>query len=107
MRKQVAAALAKEELKKTIKGDTHSRSIDLELGERPQAPTPVRYRTNDTSYEALAAIGWVRTGPEGASACRKPLPRNDQWKAPTPDLEGHRQRLREAFGNTLSDELST
>jgi hypothetical protein len=33
---------------------------------------------------------------------RKPLPRNDQWKAPTPDLEGHRKRLREALGNTLS-----
>ena len=25
---------------------------------------------------------------------RKLLPRNDQWKAPTPDLEGHRKRLR-------------
>src|ERR1700737_1837183 len=36
---------------------------------------------------------------------RKPLPRNDQWKAPTPDLVGHRQRLREALGNTLSDEF--
>jgi hypothetical protein len=36
---------------------------------------------------------------------RKPLPRNDQWKAPTPDLEGHRERLREALGNTLSDEF--
>src|ERR1700730_11099773 len=36
---------------------------------------------------------------------RKLLPRNDQWKAPTPDLEGHRKRLREAFGNTLSDEF--
>src|SRR3979490_1350308 len=36
---------------------------------------------------------------------RKPLPRNDQWKAPTPDLEGHRQRLREALGNTLSEKL--
>jgi hypothetical protein len=31
--------------------------------------------------------------------------RNDQWKAPTPDLEGHRKRLREALGNTLSDEF--
>jgi hypothetical protein len=30
---------------------------------------------------------------------------NDQWKAPTPDLEGHRKRLREALGNTLSDEF--
>jgi hypothetical protein len=28
-----------------------------------------------------------------------------QWKAPTPDLEGHRKRLREALGNTLSDEF--
>jgi hypothetical protein len=36
---------------------------------------------------------------------RKPLPHNDQWKAPTPDLEGHRKRLREALGNTLSDEF--
>src|SRR3984893_12341445 len=36
---------------------------------------------------------------------RKPLPRNDQWKAPTADLEGHRKRLREALGNTLSDEF--
>ena len=36
---------------------------------------------------------------------RKPLPRNDQWKAPTLDLEGHRKRLREALGNTLSDEF--
>jgi hypothetical protein len=36
---------------------------------------------------------------------RKPLPRNDQWKAPTPDLEGHRKRLREALGNTLSEKL--
>jgi hypothetical protein len=32
---------------------------------------------------------------------RKLLPRNDQWKAPTPDLEGRRKRLREALGNTL------
>src|SRR6202049_356749 len=36
---------------------------------------------------------------------RKLLPRNDQLKAPTPDLEGHRERLREALGNTLSDEF--
>jgi hypothetical protein len=26
---------------------------------------------------------------------------NDQWKAPTPELEGHRKRLREALGNTF------
>src|ERR1700752_4945338 len=36
---------------------------------------------------------------------RKPSPHNDQCLAPTPDLEGHRKRLREAFGNSMSDEF--
>src|SRR5262249_45057301 len=36
---------------------------------------------------------------------RKPSPLNDQCIAPTPDLESHRKRLREAFGNTMSDEF--
>src|SRR3974377_689433 len=93
LRKQVATALAKEELKKTLKGDTHSRSIDLELGEqpqaptplreRPQAPTPVRYRTHDTSYEALAEL--IANNPTGILVERdelvsllRHLDRNDQ-----------------------------
>jgi hypothetical protein len=33
------------------------------------------------------------------------LPHNDQCLAPTGDLEGDRVRLREAFGNTVSDEF--
>jgi hypothetical protein len=36
---------------------------------------------------------------------RKPSPLHDQYVAPTPDLDGYRTRLREAFGNTLSDEF--
>lgn len=51
-------------------------------------------------------------GPQVASeACkapprlRKPSPGNDGCIAPTADLEGHRGRLREAFGSTLSDEF--
>lgn len=36
---------------------------------------------------------------------RKPSPHHDQCLAPTPDLNGHRERLREAFGNTMSDEF--
>ena len=36
---------------------------------------------------------------------RKPSPNHDQYLAPTPDLEGYRARLREAFGNTMSDEF--
>ena len=35
----------------------------------------------------------------------KPSALNDQCLAPTPDLESHRKRLREAFGNTMSDEF--
>jgi hypothetical protein len=36
---------------------------------------------------------------------RKPSPDHDRCVAPTGDLETHRARLREAFGNTLSDEF--
>jgi hypothetical protein len=36
---------------------------------------------------------------------RKPSPDHDKCLAPTGDLESHRARLREAFGNTLSDEF--
>jgi hypothetical protein len=36
---------------------------------------------------------------------RKSSPQHDQLLAPTPDLEGYRARLREAFGNTMSDEF--
>jgi hypothetical protein len=36
---------------------------------------------------------------------RKPSPQHDQYLAPTPDLEGYRARLRESFGNTMSDEF--
>jgi hypothetical protein len=35
LRKQVATALAKEELKKALKGDNHSRRIELALGGQP------------------------------------------------------------------------
>jgi Protein of unknown function (DUF3987) len=83
LRKQVATALAKEELKKALKGDNHSRRIELALGEPPQEPTPVRYRTNDTSYEALAEL--IANNPTGMLVERdelvsllRHLDRNDQ-----------------------------
>jgi hypothetical protein len=37
---------------------------------------------------------------------RKPSPLHDECVAPTADFDGHRGRLREAFGNTLSDEFT-
>lgn len=36
---------------------------------------------------------------------RKPSPHSDQCLSPTADLDGHRARLREAFGNTMSNEF--
>ena len=36
---------------------------------------------------------------------QKPSPQHDHYLAPTNDLEGHRARLRETFGNTLSYEF--
>jgi hypothetical protein len=36
---------------------------------------------------------------------RKPSPMHDQFLAPTPDLEGYQARLREAFGDTASEEF--
>ena len=53
----------------------------------------------------------INGAPDGGHArkapprVRKPSPLHDQYLAPTPDLEGYRARLREVFGNTLSDEF--
>jgi hypothetical protein len=44
--------------------------------------------------------------PKAPPRVLKPSPRHDQCLAPTPDLEAHRKCLREAFGNTLSDEFA-
>jgi putative DNA primase/helicase len=63
LRKQVATALAREKLKKTLQGEKHIRKIDLELGKQPQEPVPVRYRTNDTTYQALAEL--IANNPTG------------------------------------------
>src|SRR6476661_5613879 len=60
-----------------------------------QVPAPARVNhTGDDDH--------VRKTPPRV---RKPSPLHDQYLAPTPDLEGHRARLREAFGNTMSDEF--
>src|ERR1700732_41082 len=77
-------------------------------------PGPIRVVATSeavASSEAQEAPGALVPSPvveldrKAPPRVRKPLPRNDQWKAPTPDLEGHRQRPREALGNTLSDEF--
>jgi putative DNA primase/helicase len=51
LRQQVQVTLQKEALKKNARAE-----INLDVGEEPKVPVPLRYRTNDTSYEALAEL---------------------------------------------------
>ena len=64
-----------------------------EPGDMVQVPAPM----NDTPDS-----GHPRKAPPRV---RKPSSLHDQYLAPTPDLENYRARLREAFGNTMSDEF--
>src|SRR5215469_3085843 len=53
LRKQVRKALVREQLKANkIKSD----KIELNFGEKPKEPIPVRYRTNDATYEAVGEL---------------------------------------------------
>ena len=54
---------------------------------------------------ALVPISGADQERKAPARVRKPSPHNDQCLAPTSDLESHRKRLREAFGNTMSDEF--
>ena len=79
---------------------------------------PIRIRAADDSRpnsnesaDMAQVPAQVEGTPDGGHArkapprVRKPSPQHDQYLAPTPDLEGYRARLREAFGNTMSDEF--
>jgi hypothetical protein len=75
---------------------------------------PIRIRAADDSRPKSnepADMAQVKGALDGGHArkapprVRKPSPQHDQFLAPTPDLEGYRARLREAFGNTMSDEF--
>jgi hypothetical protein len=47
----------------------------------------------------------VAEGRKAPPRVRKPSAHHDKYLAPTPDLDAHRARLRQAFGDTLSDEF--
>jgi hypothetical protein len=73
---------------------------------------PIRLAASDQVQEPSSALILTSDGSENVSderkappRVRKPSPHNDQCLAPTADLEGYRARLREAFGNTMSDEF--
>ena len=80
----------------------------VQVAEDMAKPGPIRVVAASEAQEAPGALvpsPGSELDRKAPPRVRKPLPRNDQWKAPTPDLEGHRERLREALGNTLSDEF--
>jgi putative DNA primase/helicase len=54
VRQQVNIALKKEALKKAKGGKIED--INFELGDEPKRPTVIRFRTNDSSYEALGEL---------------------------------------------------
>jgi Protein of unknown function (DUF3987) len=88
VKKEVAASLAKAKLKKDMNAD-----VDLSLGDEPEEPVPLRYRTNDSSYEALGEL--LIGNPAGILVERdelvsllKHLDREDQAVAPGFYLSG-------------------
>jgi len=70
---------------------------------------PIRLLAPEGVEEPLGALVPSEGSEQGREApprVLKPSALNDQCLAPTPDLESHRKRLREAFGNTMSDEFA-
>jgi hypothetical protein len=70
-------------------------SIEAAEGEVAADIAPVPQVPGDTPTE----------GRKGPPRLRKPSSHHDRYLAPTGDLESHRAQMREAFGNTLSDEF--
>ena len=79
---------------------------------------PIRIDASDNSAQSSDAgqaivqvpipVGDARETAGGRLApprVRKPSPLHNQCLAPTPDLKGYRARLRDSFGNTMSDEF--
>ena len=72
-----------------MQGEKHIGKIDLELGKRPQEPVPVRYRTNDTTYQALAEL--IVNNPTGI------LVERDELVSLLRDLDRHDQAVARGF----------
>ena len=51
LRRAVNKTLVRDKLK-----ENKNAEIDFDLGEEPKEPTPVRYRTNDSTYEGLGEL---------------------------------------------------
>jgi hypothetical protein len=77
--------------------------VKIELPEGSAASAP----PTTTGSSAMAPTIPEASAPRKAPPrVRKPSLNHDRCLAPTPDLEAHRAALRQAFGNTLSDEFA-
>jgi hypothetical protein len=74
--------------------------------ELPEDGAPSALSTTTGSAALAPAIPGASAPRKAPPRVRKPSRNHDQCVAPTPDLEAHRAALREAFGNTLSDEFA-
>jgi hypothetical protein len=76
----------------------------------PEGSASTLTTTTDSSALTPANTGSVISLPSGPRKkpprVRKPSRNHDQCVAPTADLNAHRGALRQAFGNTLSDEFA-
>ena len=73
---------------------------------RPVKIEPADGAISDPTIITGSAISQISTTRKAPPRVRKPQANNDRCVAPTPDLEAHRAELRQAFGNTLSDEFA-
>jgi len=84
-------------------------NIALEAGKRGpirlEAPADAGSANIVPLTSATGALETTAVERKPPPRVRKPSPANDRCLAPTPDLEAHRARLREALGNTMSDEF--
>src|ERR1039458_6642117 len=78
----------------------------LQLEPLPEDGAPSALSTTTGSAALAPAIPEASAPRKAPPRVRKPSRNHDRCVAPTPDLEAHRAALREAFGNTLSDEFA-
>jgi hypothetical protein len=80
--------------------------VALEANERrPIALEPPAGTAPTANVPELETPETTKTRRKPPVRIRKPESGNDRCLAPTPDLAGHRARLRDAFGGTMSDEF--
>jgi hypothetical protein len=107
METECALCLEGKEMTQRI-GGAEAVRIAMEASKRGPISLEGSAQPDPTRGDAPAqsrALQGVAAGRRAPPRVRKPSPHHDRCVAPTTDLDGYRARLREAFGDTLSDEF--